>query len=486
MKITTSVLALAMTIATAKAAITPNDASHKAAFDYIDAVRIHANALQIWGWAEPGFKEARSSALLQKELKAAGFVVQAGVAGMPTAFVASYRTGDGPIIGILAEYDALPGLDQARAVTIPQSKGAAAAHGCGHNLLGAASVEAARAIAKWMRETGIKGELRVYGSPAEEGGDGKAYMVREGLFSGVDAVLHWHPNDKTMVATHSLQGNIKTDFSFHGVPSHAAAAPQFGRSALAATQIMDVAVNSMRQFVVDGARIHNIIVDGGRAPNVVPAFAKSSYYVRHGDIAVVKDLQARLIRAAQGAAMASDTKVDFEIVGGVYPVLINETLAKLAQPSLVAAAENFRWANEDLSFARSMQTSLGTKPNQAETYSVEPLGPSRPALGGSSDVGDISYVVPTVGLSIMTWPTGTPPHSWASASASGSAFGTKGAAVAARAIVSTTINMMMNPNVLAEAKLELQRQVGADFRYAPLFGKRAPPLNYTDSLMAKQ
>jgi aminobenzoyl-glutamate utilization protein B len=482
-------LALAAATATTHLAAAPLDATMRASLDgYVDrqAPKIASNAHAIWNLAEVGFRETRSSALLQDTLRTAGFTVESGVAGMPTAFTARYRTGPGPVIVILAEFDALPGLSQKAGQYVPTpADGVHASHGCGHNLLGSGAVGGAIAVRQWLQDSGFKGEIRVYGAPAEEGGDGKVYMVHAGLFKDVDVVLHWHPNDFNTVTNTPLQGNIKTDFSFSGMSSHAANAPDKGRSALEGVELMDVAVAFIRQHMPDGSRIHGIVTNGGAAPNVVPDFSQSTYYVRDVDLTTLHSLQDRMLKAAQGAAMATDTKVKWELRGGVYPLLINQTLLPIAYRSLSAEVDKLTWTPEEIAQAAKLQESVGVKTRTTETTVLAPLAPSRLFIGGSSDVGDISYVVPTVGVGIATWPKGVPPHSWASAAASGSSFGTKGAVVAARVLAATAVELMLNPDVVAAAKAELRKSQGDGFHYAPLFGDRAPPLDYADAIMAK-
>jgi aminobenzoyl-glutamate utilization protein B len=271
-----------------------------------------------------------------------------------------------------------------------------------------------------------------------------------------------------------------------GVSSHAAAAPELGRSALAGVELMDVAVNYMRQFVPDGTRIHNIITDGGKAPNVIPSVAKTAYYVRHQNVEILKNIQARLLKTAQGAAIATETKVEWTIRGGVYPILINKTLNKRAYNNLLREASKLSWTPQELAYAKAVQDSMGSKKPVTNPAKIAPLEPDPKAGGfGSTDVGDISYVVPTVGFSIATWPSGVPAHSWASDGASANSIGTKGAVLAARVVAETAIDLMKNPKVIADAKAELKAAQGTDFKYVPLFGDRKPPLDYTDKLSGK-
>src|SRR5882724_3997766 len=290
-------------------------------------------ALKIWGYAEVGYHETKSSALLQEQLKKEGFNVQAGVAEIPTAFVASYGSGH-PIIGVLGEFDALPGVSQAAVPEKQARPEVDAGHACGHHLFGAGSIEAAVAVKDWMKATGQKGTIRFYGTPAEEGGAGKVYMVRAGLFSDVDVVLHWHPGDRNAITISSTLANKSAKFRFHGIPSHAAAAPERGRSALDGVESMDYMVNMMREHIPDSTRIHYIITHGGEAPNVVPAFAEVYYYVRSPSRLILQDVWERVEKAAQGGGLGTGTTVDWEVIHACYELLGNETLGQAMQTNL--------------------------------------------------------------------------------------------------------------------------------------------------------
>src|SRR5215204_319567 len=254
-------------------------------------------ALQIWDFAEVGYKETKSSALHQQTLTENEFSVEAGVAGIPTAFVATYGSGK-PVIGILAEYDALPGLSQEATPEKKSIQGKNAGHACGHHLFGTASVAAGIEIKKLMEQKKLNGTVKVFGTPAEEGGSGKVYMVREGLFNNVDIVLHWHPGSENKVTMTSAFANSSAKFRFRGVSAHASSAPEKGRSSLDAVEAMNYMVNMMREHIPQAARIHYVITNGGRAPNVIPDFAEVYYYVRHPDKNVVKQLFDRVVKAA--------------------------------------------------------------------------------------------------------------------------------------------------------------------------------------------
>ena len=269
-------------------------------------------ATTIWEYAEMGYKEEKSSTLLQKTLSDEGFSVKTGVADIPTAFIAEYGSGS-PVIAILGEFDALPGLSQ-QAIPEKKSAGGQAGHACGHHLFGTASTAAAIAVKNWMKANSITGTIRFYGCPAEEGGSGKVYMTRAGLFDDVDTVLHWHPSSVNAANPGAALANKSAKFRFYGVSAHAAGAPERGRSALDAVEAMNYMVNMMREHIPQEARIHYVITDGGKAPNVVPDFAEVYYYARHNNRNVVIDIFDRIINAAKGAALGTGTKMDFEMI----------------------------------------------------------------------------------------------------------------------------------------------------------------------------
>lgn len=433
-------------------------------------------AQRIWGFAEVGYKEAKSSALLQETLRKNGFAVQAGVAGIPTAFVATYGSGQ-PVIGILAEYDALPGLAQQAVAEKTPIAGQDAGHGCGHNLFGTASVAAGIELKKLLKEGKLHGTVKVYGCPAEEGGSGKVYLVRAGLFDGVDAVLHWHPSSTNATMVGKYIANTSAKFRFHGVAAHAAAAPWRGRSALDGVEALDNMVNLMREHVTPETRIHYVITSGGKAPNVVPDFAEVYYYVRHPNRAEVEAVFARVVKAAEGAALGTGTTMDYEIIGGTHDLLVNETLAHALQRNLEQVG-GVQYTPEETAFGQKIQASLGV-PAPPVAQAAEVLPYLLRDLGGSSDVGDVSYVVPTVGLSAATWVPGTPAHSWQAVACSGLEMGSKGMMVAAKTMALTGIDLFSDADLRAKAQAELRQQVGT-YVYKPLLGDRKPALNYRD------
>jgi aminobenzoyl-glutamate utilization protein B len=436
-------------------------------------------ARQIWGFAEVGYQEHKSSALLQSQLRTAGFEVRSGVAGMPTAFVASWGQGT-PVVAFLAEFDALPGLSQAAAPERQPLAEGGPGHGCGHHLLGTASVAAAVAVKEWLAAGGPggatrAGTIRVYGTPAEEGGSGKVYMVREGLFEGVDAALAWHPADRNAASTGSTLANVSAKFRFRGVSAHASASPEQGRSALDGVEAMDVMVNMMREHLPESARIHYVITGGGKAPNVVPDFAEVYYVVRHPDITVLDAIWDRVVKAAQGAALGTGTTVDHEVVSAVYNMLPNERLAALQQKNLERVG-GVVYSAEEQAFAERIRGTLSDKAPPAGAQ--EKVRPMEAELGkASTDLGDVSWSVPTAELSAATWVPGTPAHSWQAVACGGIGIGTKGMMVAARALALTAVDLFSDPAKVAAARAEFETK-RAGRSYVSRIGDRKPALDY--------
>lgn len=443
----------------------------------IDARAGHyaAIAKQIWDLAEVGYQEEESSRLLQGELAAAGFTVEAGVAGMPTSFVAHFGSGE-PVIGILAEFDALPGITQSDSPEREPLEAKAAGHACGHHLFGTGSVAAAIAVKDWLESTGTPGTVRLYGTPAEEGGAGKVYMVRAGLFSDVDAVLHWHASDRNDASPGASLANKSAKFRFHGVSSHAAGAPERGRSALDALEATTYMINLMREHVTEDSRIHYVITSGGSAPNVVPDFAELYIYVRHPEPEESAAMFERVVKAAEGAALGTGTTMDYEVIHGIYALLPNDALAQLMDRNLRAVG-GVTYTPTERQFAQTLRQSLPPDAPPLETASRIATFEMKDA-GGSTDVGDVSWVVPTAGLRTATWVPGTSAHSWQAVAAGGTSIGTKGMIVAAKTLTLTAIDLFRDPQALAAASAEYRSRVGDDFVYVPLLGDRPPPLDY--------
>lgn len=434
-------------------------------------------AHEIWELAELGYLEEKSSALLQKTLKEAGFNVQAGVADIPTAFVGSFGAGK-PVIGILAEFDALPGLSQEAVPYKSKRAGCTAGHACGHHLFGTASVASAIAIKEWLENNGTSGTIQLFGTPAEEGGSGKVYMARAGLFDNVDAMLNWHPGSGNNASAGSCLAIKSAKFRFHGVSAHAAGAPHRGRGALDGVEAMNDMANMMREHVPQQTRIHYVITKGGEAPNVVPAEAEVYYYVRHPQMREVKAIFERLVKCAEGAAHGTETTMDYEVIGGSYNVLPNGTLSKIMYDNLLHVG-GVTYDEEELTFAQEIAASypeLNVDVHHAEKisdfYVSDQAGPY------STDVGDVSWLVPTAGMSAATWVPGTAAHSWQAVAAGGMSIGHKGMMVAAKTMALAAIDIYKQPDVVIEAQNELKERQGKDFKYEALLGDREAPLDY--------
>lgn len=433
----------------------------------------------LWDLAEVGYREYESSRMLQERLRDEGFTVTPGVAGIPTAFVAEWGAG-GPVVAILAEFDALPGITQDRVPERAPIAGKEAGHACGHHLFGTGSTAAAVAVRHWLEASGTPGTVRLYGTPAEEGGGGKVYMVREGLFDDVDVVLHWHADDENQANAVSSLANVSVKFRFSGLSAHAAGAPERGRSALDGVEAMNHMVNLMREHVPQETRIHYVVTYGGAAPNVVPDFAEVYYYVRHPEPARVLSIFDRVVQAAEGAALGTGTSVEYEVVNGVYNLLPNVALARMVHRNL-SAVGGVTYSEDELRFARLLRRSLPEMaPPPEEAARVQPfqvqLGARRG--GGSTDVGDVSWAVPTAGVRTATWVPGTSSHSWQAVAAGGTSIGTKGMMVAAKTLARSAVELFLSPELVAEARREFEERRGPDYRYVPLVGDRAPPLNY--------
>jgi len=443
-------------------------------------------AKSIWGYAELGFQETKSSGLLQEVLKKEGFAVETGVSGMPTAFVATYTsalqgeaqgTSDGLVIGILAEFDALPGLSQdSAAAKFPIAEGGGG-HACGHHLFGTASVAAAAALKNWLVENKMPGTVKLFGTPAEEGGSAKVYMVRDGLFNDVDVVLHWHPSDNNDASPETCLAIKQAVFRFYGRSAHAAAAPYAGRSALDGAEAMNHMINLMREHIPQETRIHYVIKNGGLAANVVPDFVEVEYMVRHPDARVLDEIWNRIVKASEGAATGTETTVKHEVISGSYNLMRNETLARLMQSNLEKVG-GVKYTEADIAFAKELQKTLpGNPPDISNAQKVEPF-----KLDGffyaSTDVGDITWVVPSTGLGTATWVPGTPAHSWQAVACGGTNIGMTAMANAAKVIAMTGVDLFLNPALAAQAKSELQKKTGPDFKYKSMIGDRKPPLDY--------
>ena len=448
--------------------IEDNIALHKEQFSEV--------ALKIWEYAELGYQETKSSNLLASELEKEGFKITKGVAGIPTAFVAEFGSS-GPVIGILGEFDALPGLAQTNSpfkeVAINDSGGG---HACGHHLFGAASAWAAVSIKEWLVENDIDGTVRFYGTPAEEGGSGKVYMVREGLFDDVDVVLHWHPDDVNSANPKTSNSNKSAKFTFKGISAHAAGSPELGRSALDGVEAMNMMVNMMREHIPQESRMHYVITKGGLAPNVVPDLAEVYYYVRHPEMKVVEELFQRVVKTAEGAARGTETKMTYEVMHGNYSLLPNDSIQKLMHKNLQSFG-GITYNKTENEYAKEIYKTF-IKPDK-EIGSQETVKEYKNNHSyGSTDVGDVSWLVPTAGVRTATWVPGTAAHSWQAVASGGMSIGIKGTELAAKTIAATALDIYKNPSVVISAQNELQMRVGKDFVYKALLGDRKPPLSY--------
>ena len=442
-------------------------------------------AQEIWELAEVGYMETQSTELLQAALQAEGFEIASGVAGIPTAFVASYG-GGGPVIGIMGEYDALPGINQSRSAEREQIPGKIAGHACGHHLFGTGSVAAAIAVKQWLEETGTPGTIRVYGTPAEEGGAGKVYLVREGLMDDVDIMLHWHASSQNSASASSSLANKSGKFRFHGQSAHAAGAPWRGRSALDALESFHYMINLMREHITPAARIHYVVTAGGSAPNVIPDFAESYIYVRHPNPTEVRRMFEWVERIAEAAAMGTETTTDFEVIHGIYNVLPNETLGRAMHANLTRVG-GVDYTPEEQRFAEMIQSSFFAAPPPLSTaQEIQPFEVIEVGQGGSTDVGDVSWTVPTVGLATATWVPGTTAHSWQAVAAGGTSIGNKGMINAAKTMAFLMHDLFTTPSLIAEAQEEFLERRGPDYEYEPLLGDRDPPLDYRASVIGNQ
>lgn len=432
-------------------------------------------ARKIWEWAEPGYQEKKSSALLADAMEKAGFKVERGVAKIPTAFTATFGEGK-PVIAILGEYDALPELAQTTDPFRKRIEGNGYGHACGHHLFGVASASACIAIKEHLEKGNIKGTIRFYGCPAEEGGGAKAFMVRDGLFKDVDVCFHWHPSSRNSAGDNTSMARMAAKFRFFGTQAHAAGSPEKGRSALDAVQLTCHAAELMREHCPDLTRIHHVITHGGGgAPNVVPEFAEVYFYIRHPKSEVVRKLYPRLLKCAQGAALATETKLETIYEGGIMDLLPNDALAQITRANLTKL-NDLKWDDEEMKFALRLQETCEEKPPLDGIKQVTNISG---ILGkGSTDVGDVSWVVPTAGFSTVCWVPGTSAHSWQAVAANGTTIGKKGMQLAAKTLSASAWDVFQDPKVVIAAKEELARQLNGR-KYESFMGKdQLPPFEY--------
>ncbi|MFQ6076560.1 MAG: amidohydrolase [Candidatus Bathyarchaeia archaeon] len=471
--------------------------SHKSKEDILSWItenkpRIIEISDKIWELAEVGLQEFKSSSLLADELKEAGFTVQSGVAGMPTAFVATYGTGK-PTIGVLGEYDALPGLSQKPISKNEPLTPGAPGHGCGHNIHGASGMAGAIATRMAMEASGIKGAIKFFGCPAEETLVGKVFMVRDGLFDGVDAVLSHHPSSMNAATLISSNAMNSVKFHFYGRAAHAASSPDQGRGAIDAVELMNMAANYMREHIVQEARVHYVIEDGGHEPNVIPAYARSWYYVRAPEREQVESIYRWILNIAEGADLMAGTTHEVEFLTGCYNRLSNRRLSELIVKNMREIGAP-TYTAEELAFAREISETIppeekraaikrSKRPGWKELLDIDldrsipdPWGEGE-VMGGSTDVGDVSWQTPTVEFATTSCVLGTPGHSWQRTAMSGMSIGHKSLIFAAKTIAATALDLLTNPDVLKEVRDEFVERTRGIVYKSPLPPELKPPLD---------
>jgi aminobenzoyl-glutamate utilization protein B len=443
------------------------------------ADRFGAISRQIWETPELGFHEEKSAALLQNELRANGFTIASAVAGMPTGFTATWGSGK-PVIGILGEFDALPGLSQKDVPTQDPVSAGAPGHGCGHNLLGSGAALAAVAAKEEMQARGLKGTIRYYGTPAEEGGGGKIYMIHAGLFRDVDVVLTWHPGDNNRVSLRSNLANNGAKFKFYGIASHAAAAPEKGRSALDGALLMLHAIEMLREHVPQETRMHYVITNGGSAPNVVPAFSEVYLVARHPDMATLDGIWQRILKCAQAGALATDTRLEVEQATNYANIVPNDALNDIVGRAMRQAG-GYHYTAEERQFADAIQKTFAAPPKNLPGPDKVSVDTTEGSGGASSDVGDVSWVVPTVSFGAATYAPGTAAHSWQAAAQAGTSIGRKGMVVAARTLALSIVDLVQNPTAIDAAKTSFEKRKAGQTWTTHIAPGSKPPMDYWKS-----
>jgi aminobenzoyl-glutamate utilization protein B len=443
---------------------------------------------QVWGFAESRFQEFKSFELQASYMEKQHFKVTRGIGGEDTAFVAEFGSGK-PVIGLLGEYDGLDGLSQEADVAekkpiVPGGVG----HGCGHNMLGTACLGAAVAVKEYLEKNDIQGTVRYYGCPAEENAGGKAYLVREGCFDDVDACITWHPGWLTYVTRHDMLANFRIFYTFHGLSSHAAGAPQLGRSALDAVELMDVGVNYMREHMIDEARIHYAITNtGGTAPNVVQSEAQVLYAIRAPRVTQVKELAARVSDCARGAALMTGTTVDIKQVAAYSDLIHNETLNLLVEKHMKEIYP-IGFTEEDKEYARKFTAVIsdmdraglkrlaeyvagrtGAEKFIEDNPIIDQIVSGKPPMGaGSTDVGDVSWKVPTCQFNANTWAPGTPAHAWQAVAQGKGPIAHKVMLASAKIMAASVWDLFLHPEAVEEAKKEHAEVLGGEIYPDPL------------------
>ncbi len=420
----------------------------------------HFTALsrRIWEIAEISFEEYQSSELIASELRGAGFQIQTNIGGMPTSFIASWGAGK-PVIAILGEYDALPGLRQE---AIPEKRPIGmlgAGHGCGHNLLGTASAFAAITAKEFMLSHSLGGTIRFYGCPAEENGSGKVHMSRAGAFKGCDIALTWHPDDRNEPGMRTTLANEGACFRFRGTAAHAARAPEKGRSALDAVMLMGHAVDMLREHVPSEARIHYYVSSGGASANIVPEFSELRLTVRHPDAPTLDAIWKRVVKCAEAGALATETTLEIEIIGALANVLPNDTLAKLSEINMRLVG-GVRYTADEREFAEKIRALLPQDGLPDLNSASQVLDVQEGVTFWSTDVGDVSWQIPTGEIRAATFVPGVVPHTWQSTACAGMSIGQKGMLVAAKTIALTALDLLQQPALVEEARKSFEKRRG--------------------------
>lgn len=430
---------------------------------------------QVWRFAETGLREQRSAALLADRLAGEGFVVERGVAQMPTAFVATYGSG-APVVAILAEYDALPGVgNEAAATRLARADGTTSGHGCGHNLLGTAALGGAIALKRVMATHHLQGTIKVFGTPAEEDDIGKLYMAKAGVFNGIDAAIEWHPYAETGVNNGVELALNNFQFEFFGKSAHASAEPEKGRSALHALEMTTFGLNLLREHVPSTVRMHYYVAEGGVAPNIVPDYTRLVLNVRDVSREGVDAVYERVLKIVDGAAHAMEVDYKVTMFSALNALLLNRPLQEAMQTNL-DALEPLRFSADDQEFGRRLQAALHLEPSGFDG-GVKPLAAAPVYAGGSTDVAEVSRIAPTVGFQATSAPVGTPWHSWAATASHGSPAARKTVEYAAKVIARMGIDLLTDHALLARAKQEFLRSTGGKPYVAGIPTDQKPPLD---------
>ena len=440
---------------------------------YLDQTRSRWEQVsrEVWGFHETALKETRSAALLADVLEKEGFKVQRGVGQLPTAFVATAGSGK-PVVAILAEYDALPDLSQkgGEAQKAPVVQGEPG-HGCGHNLLGTAAVAAAIAANRERISGKLPGTIQVFGSPAEEILIGKTFMLMAGAFQDTDVVLSWHPDDKNQISQGKRLALAATEVEFFGKTSHAAASPWLGRSALDALEVFEHAMALMREHVMPTARIHRVIKNGGVAANIIPDYAKVQMWLRDSNIASVEEMIARMRKAADGAALATETRARVTVLASDRDPISNQVLGKVMQKEMERIGPT-RWDASDEAFAKAMQKEVGA-PEEGMTKEIVPFGPNHGSTA-SSDIGEVSASAPLAELYVATRPLGTAAHHWATTSCSLHPVGVKGMMTASKILAASLVDLLQDPALVSSARAEFAKATAGKPWQSPLASDARP------------